>query len=203
MSSWILSVFFSTRDEETMTTLYKSLVRSRLEFSCPLWTPSKIEDIVKIEQVQRNFTAKVAGFKEFHYWDRLRGLKLMSLQRRRERYTILHLHKIINKTVSSDLNITTSYSDRRGLYVNVPPILKHTKHRFQTLYDSSFTVFAPRLFNTLPKNIRGENRFEPFKSKLTAYLLSIPDQPPIKGEQSGNSLLQLAGVTERRHMDRR
>ena len=202
MSSWILSIF-STRDEETMTTLFKSLVRSRLEYACPLWTPTKVEDIIKIEQIQRHFTAKISGFEELHYWDRLRALKLMSLQRRRERYTILHLHKIINNTVANNLNITTSYSERRGLHVNVPPILKHTKHRFQTLYDSSFTVLAPRLFNTLPKSIRGEVRFEPFKSKLTAYLLSIADQPPINGEASGNSILQLAGETERRHTDRR
>ena len=50
MSSWILSVF-SSRDTETMLTLYKTLVRSRVEYSCPLWTPSKIEDIAKLEQV--------------------------------------------------------------------------------------------------------------------------------------------------------
>ena len=185
-----------------MTTLFKSLVRSRLEYACPLWTPTKVEDIIKIEQIQRHFTAKISGFEELHYWDRLHALKLMSLQRRRERYTILHLHKIINNTVANNLNITTSYSERRGLHPR-QCATKHTKHIFQTLYDSSFTVLAPRLFNTLPKSIRGEARFEPFKSKLTAYLLSIPDQPPINGEASGNSILQLAGETERRHMDRR
>ena len=40
MISWIHSVFQS-RDEETMMILYKSLVRSRLEYACPLWCPSK------------------------------------------------------------------------------------------------------------------------------------------------------------------
>ena len=38
---WSLSVFKS-RDSEVMLTLYKSLVRSHLEYCCPLWHPSKI-----------------------------------------------------------------------------------------------------------------------------------------------------------------
>ena len=201
MSSWILSVF-STRDEETMSTLYKTLVRSRLEFACPLWTTSKMEDIIKLEQVQRNFTSKIASYRHLHYWDRLSRLKLMSLQRRRERYSLLHLHKILHNTVSSDLNITTNYSERRGLCVNVPPILRCTKAKYQTLYDSSFTVLTPRLWNSLPKSIRGEVKFEPFKAKLTAYMLAVPDQPPISGDPSGNSILQHAGWIERHLMDR-
>ena len=202
MSSWILSVF-SSRDTETMLTLYKTLVRSRVEYSCPLWTPSKVEDIAKLEQVQRHFTAKISGYKDLHYWDRLSGLNLMSLQRRRERYCLLHLHKVIYNEVANDLNIKTQYNDRRGLSVTIPPILKTTKAKYQTLYDNSFTVFAPRLWNTLPKSIRDVEKFETFKSKLTAYMLSLPDQPPITGEPSGNSILQHAGLTERRQMDRR
>ena len=202
MSSWVLSVFAS-RHEETLITLYKSLIRSRLEYACPLWNPSKVEDIVKLEQVQRNFTSKISGYKDLHYYDRLKGLGLMSLQRRRERYCLLHLHKILHKTVASDLDITTHSSDRRGLLVNVPPILRSTKTKFQSQYDSSFTVSAPRLWNTLPKDIRSEEKFETFKSKLTTYILSIPDEPPISGETSRNSLLHCVGWTERRQVDRR
>tara|TARA_B110000196_G_scaffold313297_1_gene319802 strand:- start:36 stop:1004 length:969 start_codon:yes stop_codon:yes gene_type:complete len=202
MSSWILSVF-ATRDKETMLTLYKSMVRSRIEYSCPLWNPSKIEHIIKLEQVQRHFTSKVKEIKHLHYWDRLSKLKLMSLQRRRERYCILHLHKIIHHKVANDLNIVSTQNDRRGLHVSVPPILKCTKAKFQSLYDSSFSVQAPRFWNSLPKHIRDEGRFEPFKAKLTIYMLSIPDQPPILGEASGNSILHYAGSTERRQMDRR
>ena len=77
--------------------------------------------------------------------------------------------------------------------MNIPPILKQTKAKFQTLRDSFFTVSAPQLFNSLPKRIRDEQKFEPFKSKLTSYLLRIPDRPPIVGESSSNSVLQYAG----------
>ena len=195
MAAWILSVF-SCRDSDVMMTLYKSLVRPRVEFCCPIWDPKKIGDIILLEQVQRHFTAHMKDVQHLNYHERLSTLKLMSLQRRRERYSILHLHKVINNTVTSDLNITTNYNPRRGLNVNIPPILKGTKTRFQTLRDDFFTVSAPQLFNSLPKCIRDEEKYETFKSKLTAYLLSIPDHPPISGESSRNSVLHYAGWVE-------
>ena len=202
ISSWILSVFQS-RDETTMMTLYKSLVRSRLEYCSPLWTSNKVEDIMKIEAIQRHFTSKIDGYKDLHYWDRIAGLKLMSLQRRRERYCILHIFKIIHKLVPNDLNITFNTSDRRGICANIPPMAKASKPKFQSLYDSSFAVFAPRLWNTLPKSIREEETFTKFKRALTNHILSTPDEPPITGAPSSNSLLQRAGQLGRQQMSRR
>ena len=47
LTSWILSVFYS-RDKEVILTLYKSLIRSRLEYCCPLWHPYKLGEIFGI-----------------------------------------------------------------------------------------------------------------------------------------------------------
>ena len=199
MCSWIFSVFQS-REEFTMMTLYKSLVRSRLEFCSPLWTSNKIDDIIKIETIQRSFTSRIEGYREIDYWDRLRCLRLMSLQRRRERYTILHLFKILNNTAPNDLNITFTTSERRGILIMVPTLSRIAKPRFQSLYDSSFAVFTSRLWNSLPKRIRQEESFEKFKAALTRHLLSIPDKPPITGAASSNSLLQWTGHLGRQMM---
>jgi hypothetical protein len=87
---------FRTRDTVTMITLYKSLVRSLLEYCCPLWNPRKVTDIQLLESVQRTFTSKIRSVKHLNYWDRLRTLKLMSLQRRRERYIILQMWKVLH-----------------------------------------------------------------------------------------------------------
>ena len=83
-ASWVLSVFH-TRTASVMLTLYKSMVRSLLEYCCPLWHPIKISDIQELESVQKAFNARISGVKDMHYWDRLVYLSLMSLQRRRER----------------------------------------------------------------------------------------------------------------------
>ena len=197
MSSWILSVFKS-RDELTMLTLYKSLVRSRLEYSSPLWTTNKVEDIIQIESIQRAYTSKIEGCDGLSYHNRLCHLKLMSLQRRRERYTILHLFKILHDIAPNNINTTFTTSERRGICANVPPLTKGATTKSQSLYDSSFSVFAPRLWNALPKRIRDEESFTKFKSLLTAYLLSLPDQPPVAGISSSNSLLHLVTSQDRR-----
>ena len=83
-AAWVLSVFY-TRSPTVMLTLYKSMVRSLLEFCSPLWNPVKITDIQELESVQKTFTSKIYGCKELNYWERLKKLSLMSLQRRRER----------------------------------------------------------------------------------------------------------------------
>ena len=45
---WVLSVF-KTYSRKVMLILYKSRVRSHLEYCCPLWHPDKIHDIQMLE----------------------------------------------------------------------------------------------------------------------------------------------------------
>ena len=84
-AAWVLSVF-RDRSTTTMMQVYKSLIRSELAYCCPVWSPTKIEDIKTIESLQRTFTSKISGIQHLSYWERLDRLNLMSLQRRRERY---------------------------------------------------------------------------------------------------------------------
>ena len=63
VSAWVLSVFRS-RETEVMMTLYKTYVRSQLEYCSILWHPQTIEDIESIEGVQRSFTSKIVGLSD-------------------------------------------------------------------------------------------------------------------------------------------
>ena len=190
MSSWVLSVF-SDRSKETMVKLYTSMVRNKLEYCSPLWNPTKVADIVNIEGVQRTFTNKITEVQHLSYHERLRELKLMSLQRRRERYIILVMWKILHKQTPNDLDVKFNHNERRGICAKIPVLHKSARPKFQTMYNASSAVMGPKLWNTVPKSINTKQTFQSFKSALTAYLLRIPDHPPIIGLSSLNSLLDL------------
>ena len=190
-AAWVLSVFH-TRSPTIMLTLYKSMVRSLLEYCCPLWNPRKVSDIQELEKVQRTFTARIAGVQHLDYWKRLEKLSIMSLQRRRERYILLHMWKILNGAVSNDLRIQFISRPRTGFKAVVPPLRGGASTYHQSLYDNSFAVSGPRLWNCLPASINQINEFHSFKRHLTSMLLRIPDKPPVPGYTcpNTNSLLE-------------
>ena len=187
MARWILSVFYD-RSAEVMLTLFKSLVRSRTEYCCPLWNPSKVEDIMKLETVQRSFTSRIREVRHLPYWERLKQLKITSLQRRRERYIIIHIYKIANNLAPNDINISFYQTKRRGSCIIIPPVIKQSKTKYQTQFDSSFHVTGGKMWNLLPENIKCKPSLDSFKAALSKYLSMFPDYPPIPGYPSENSL---------------
>ncbi|KAL5251988.1 hypothetical protein ACHWQZ_G014955 [Mnemiopsis leidyi] len=184
--SWVLSVF-NNRSPTIMLTLYKSMVRSLLEYCCPLWDPHKVSDIQELEGVQRAFTARIAGCQDLDYWERLKKLSLMSLQRRRERYILLHMWKIANGSVSNDVEIEFVSRPRTGIKALVPPLRAGVTAFHQSLYDNSFAVKGPRLWNCIPASINEIKEFSTYKRQLTSLLQKIPDKPPVRGYTTSNS----------------
>merc|ERR1711962_1450580 len=79
---------FKTREVEPMLKMFNSFIRSKLDYCSIIWNPDKKEEIDNIERIQRNFTSKIKGLEEKNYHERLRILKLCSLERRRERFLI-------------------------------------------------------------------------------------------------------------------
>ena len=190
MASWVLSAF-KTRNRATMLTLYKSMVRSHLEYCCPLWNSSKVADIQLLESVQWTFTSRISGVQHLNYWERLESLKLMSLQRRRERYIIIHMWKVLYDRCPNDLNIVFAAPSRHGTKALVPRLKKSSSMHNQSLYDGSFAVMGPRLWNTIPSHLYSVADPLQFKIKLTEFLKTISDEPRVSGYSStnGNSLL--------------
>ena len=194
ISSWILSVF-ADRRAEILLPLYKMLARSRLEYCSPLITTSKVEDIKLLESVQRSFTARIEEVKHLNYWERLKKLKLMSVERRRERYCIIFVYKILHELTPNDLEFEFYESTRHGIRCKIPPLVKNSSAKAQSLYDESFRVRGAKLFNIIPQFIKQKPTLNSFKSTLTKFLLTVEDHPPVPGFASQNSLLhKLVGL---------
>ena len=77
---------FKSKNISTLKKVFVTYIRPKLEYNSPVWSPYLIEDITKVERVQRHFT-KVAFRRcdvDFvSYNDRLRKLNIKSLQERR------------------------------------------------------------------------------------------------------------------------
>lgn len=195
MAGWVLGAF-RDRSMGTMMTLYKSLIRSKVEYCCPLWNPSRISDIQTIENVQREFTRRISGLKERNYWERLTELKLLSLQRRRERYSIIQVWKIKNGFAPNSVGMEFYESSRLGIRAKIPRFNYKAQVSISTAYDDSFGVKGARLWNILPMHVNSQSTLEAFKISLGKFLLKFPDRPPVVGytPSNSNSLLEWSAV---------
>ena len=196
IASWVLGTF-RDRSQLTMLTLFKSLIRSRLEYCCPVWDPYLIKDIQAVESIQRFFTKRIAGCKDLDYWDRLKKLHLMSLQRRRERYTIIHTWKILQNKAPNSTGLEFYCNGRLGVKAKILPFNHKAQRSVSTAYDNSFGVKSARLWNLLPKHVNSVTELEAFKVVLGKFLAQHPDKPPVPGYTPPNSNSLLAWSCER------
>ena len=164
-----------------MMTLFNSLVRSKLEYCSEIWSPYRIKNINKVEQIQRSFTFRIKGLDNLNYWERLKDLGLLSLQRRRERNIILHLWKIRNKVNPNSINIEFKENKRLSAIKAIIKPLPKLRGKILTQYDESFVIRSAKLWNVLPPKLTHLTTFDVFKSGLEKFLFKVPDQPPLPG----------------------
>ena len=199
MAGWIRRTFF-TRSPGVMLTLLKQLIYPTMEYNSILWSPVTQEHISLIESVQNNFLRQIPSpdpDQNMDYWDRLKLFKLYSMQRRRERYAIIYVWKVIHDTYPNPglhLNQTTadhSLHPNQGIQVNIHQRNDITAHHNTNLpkwlHNKSILETCCNLFNILPPHLRRtlgkeeEPCLSSFKAKLDDWIARIPDQPMTPG----------------------
>ena len=68
----LLRRVFQHLDENSFTPLYKTLVRTHLDYASSVWFPYKSKHIEMIEGVQRRATKEIPGLSNLTYKQRLR-----------------------------------------------------------------------------------------------------------------------------------
>ena len=73
--------------------------------------------------------------------------------------------------------------------------LKSKTASINTLRDNFFSHTAPKLYNLVPKIVKGAKNILSFKRKLDIFLMKLPDCPPTSGytRANSNSLTECVG----------
>ena len=204
LCAWVLRTF-KTRAPKLMILLWKSLVLSKLDYCSQLWSPTAKGDIQKLEMVQRSFIRKIDDVRNLDYWTQLEKLHLYSLERRRERYMVIYIWRILEKQVP-DLTSGKIYSvnigGRLGRKCNSPSIKNNAPTEIKNIRYACLSVKGPRLFNILPAELRNLTNIsvKAFKRELDRYLARVPDEPLIPGytamrRANSNSLLDMIPIS--------
>ena len=99
--------------------------------------PGTVQGMMAIEKLFFDFSAKIPEVRAENYWNRLKKLKMLSQERRMERYRVLYIWKIIEKKTPNCGIELAPQNERLGRRCAVPPLQKNGRTAIQTLREQS------------------------------------------------------------------
>ncbi len=91
----LISRNFKYKTPEVMLSLFNSMVRPHLEYAVQFWSPNYRKDIESLERIQRRATKMIPPLRALPYEERLKGLNLFTLEKRRLRGDMIQVFKYI------------------------------------------------------------------------------------------------------------
>ena len=131
-------------------------------------------ELDKVEKLLYDFTKLCPAIRELKYTERLKAMRLTSIQRRFDRYRILYVRKcLLGLVPNCGITLAREISERNGRKVWTP-----NKKYMSNLRCKSFIVRGPELFNSLPTDLRNyEGSMDSFKAHLDSFLELVEDSP--------------------------
>ena len=147
--------------------LYKTLVRSQLEYANSLWNPYLKQDISALEKVQMRATKLVAALHHKPYAERLKHLDLPTLKYRRLRGNMIETYKILSGIYDSTVvpTIPIIYdSVTRGNSLKIS-----SRRCNYNVRKYSFCFRITNVWNSLPYSVVSATSVNSFKNKLDKH----------------------------------
>ena len=167
---------FSYRDRRTFVGLYKLYVRPHLEFASAAWSPWTRADIDVLEKVQKRAIGIISGMGGLDYAERLRALKMDTLEERRRESDMVETYKIMNG-LSADPAIWFAPAGQPGndrvtrltadpLNVRIPATRLELRKNF-------FSVRVCEGWNALPSDVKNSVNVKKFKMAYRQFKNSL------------------------------
>ena len=168
---------FMNFDRSVIIKLYKSLVRPHLDYAIPVWRPYLKKDITLLENVQRRMTKLIPNLRHKTYEERLKELKLMTLEQRHIRQDLLTFYNIINKNMNINIEGIVEIigsQKTRGNSFKIRP-----KHARLEIRKNTFFERIWKTWNELPEEVVSAKTINKFKEELQRFMIIKGHWPSI------------------------
>ena len=165
---------FEFLDKETFIPLYKSLVRSHLDFASPVWAPHFLKHIRQIENVQKWATKQLPGYRNLSYPSRLRKLRMPTLAYRRLRGDLIEVYKMVHNVYDPDVyKVLQKREDvAQGTGTRGHSQMLFHQHGQKLLIKHFFALRVTEHWNQLPEDVTSAPDVLNFKIQLDKYYIN-------------------------------
>ncbi|WAR26591.1 hypothetical protein MAR_012295 [Mya arenaria] len=155
---------FTHIDNTLFLTLYKSLVRSHLDYGNLIYFPITKKCKQVIENAQRRAIRLIPDLRGLTYNDRLRKINLPSLDFRRKRFNMIQEFRIVHNI--DDISMTTffTFADNSGTRGHNLKLFKPKARK--SLRQNSFSNRIVSTWNNLPHELVNTTSVNAFKAGL-------------------------------------
>ena len=158
---------FENIDRYTLPLLFKTLVRPLLEYGNAVWGPYNKADQLLVERVQRRATRLVASIRHLTYAERLKALKLPSLQYRRRRGDVILIYQVMHGLLDLPCE---AFFERPTVRMTRGHSKKVAKPHAQVrVRQNHWSVRSINDWNSLPENIVTADNLNQFKNYLDEH----------------------------------
>lgn len=165
---------FRRLDKEDFLLIYKTYICPHLEYCIQAWSPHLTGDMQCLERIQKAATNLVPSLRGCSYEDRLRKLRLTTLQKRRSRGDMIEVFKIVTAREKVPMDQFFHLADNsHGLRGHTLKLVKERARLDIRKYFFSQRVVG--VWNSLPQHVVDAVSVNAFKNALDRFWHNMDD----------------------------